>query len=111
MLLLPPVPSGDLGFRLSSDARDEVRAFYDDLAPLYHLVYENWDASVDRQGRALATLIAERWGEHARVVLDAAVGIGTQALGLLTRGFDVIGSDLSLGAVRRAASETTARGL
>lgn len=23
-----------------------VQAFYDELAPLYHLVYENWEASV-----------------------------------------------------------------
>jgi len=90
---------------------DDVRTFYDDLAPLYHLVYENWNASVARQGGALASLIAERWGADARVVLDGAVGIGTQALGLLMRGFDVIGSDLSLGAVRRAASEATTRSL
>jgi len=94
-----------------SAALSDVRAFYDELAPLYHLVYENWDASVVRQGRALAGIIAERWGTQARDVLDAAVGIGTQALGLLGQGFDVIGSDLSPGAVRRAAREATARGL
>jgi hypothetical protein len=35
-----------------------VRAFYDELAPLYHLIYENWEASVARQGAALASLIA-----------------------------------------------------
>ena len=90
---------------------DDVRMFYDDLAPLYHLVYPNWDASVAYQGGALASLIAERWGSDARVVLDGAVGIGTQALGLLMRGFDVIGSDLSLGAVRRATREAAKRGL
>ena len=60
-----------------------VQAFYDELAPLYHLVYENWEASVARQGKALASLIGEHWGAGARTVLDAAVGIGTQALGLL----------------------------
>ena len=92
-------------------AVDDVRTFYDDLAPLYHLVYENWEASVVRQGAALASIIAERWGADARVVLDGAVGIGTQALGLLMRGFDVIGSDLSLGAIRRATREAAARGL
>ncbi len=36
-----------------------VRAFYDDLAPRYHLVYEDWETSVARQGGALASLIAE----------------------------------------------------
>ena len=33
-----------------------VQAFYDELAPLYHLVYENWEAGVARQGKALAEL-------------------------------------------------------
>jgi SAM-dependent methyltransferase len=89
----------------------DVRAFYDDLAPLYHLIYEDWEAASARHGRALAALITERWGPGARVVLDAAVGIGTQALGLLGQGFDVIGSDLSLRAVARAAREASARGL
>ena len=79
-----------------------VRAFYDELAPLYHLVYEDWNASVVRQGAMLASLIGEHWGARARLVLDAALGIGTQALGLLGQGFRVIGSDLSAGAVRRA---------
>jgi len=88
----------------------DVGRFYDDLAPLYHLVYENWEASVARQGAQLAALIAERWGEGARVVLDGAAGIGTQALGLLGRGFQVIASDLSPGAVQRARREATARG-
>ncbi|HTO11019.1 MAG TPA: class I SAM-dependent methyltransferase [Candidatus Binatia bacterium] len=90
---------------------DDVRSFYDGLAPLYHLVFENWDASVARQGSQLAGLIAERWGRDARVVLDGAVGIGTQALGLLGRGFHVVASDLSPGAVRRARREAAARGL
>ena len=88
----------------------DVGSFYDDLAPLYHLIYENWEAGVERQGAQLAALIAERWGEGARVVLDGSVGIGTQALGLLGRGFQVIASDLSPGAVRRARREATARG-
>jgi SAM-dependent methyltransferase len=85
-----------------------VRAFYDDLAPLYHLVYEDWEASVARQGEALAALIGEHWGAGARAVLDAALGIGTQALGLLARSFRVVGSDLSPGAVARARREAAA---
>jgi len=88
-----------------------VRAFYDELAPLYHLVYEDWEASVARQGTALASLIGEQWGAGTRTVLDAAVGIGTQALGLLARGFRVTGSDLSRGAVDRARREAAVRGL
>ena len=88
-----------------------VQAFYDELAPLYHLVYENWEASVARQGTALASLIGEHWGPGARSVLDASVGIGTQALGLLALGFRVTGSDLSRAAVDRARREAAARRL
>src|SRR5438046_9158776 len=86
-----------------------VRAFYDDLAPRYHLVYEDWETSVARQGGALASLIAEHWGVNAHAVLDAALGIGTQALGLLARGFRVTGSGLSIGAVTRARRESVVR--
>src|SRR5439155_25249160 len=82
-----------------------VQAFYDELAPLCHLVYENWEASVARQGTALASLIREHWGVGARTGLDAAVGIGTQALGLLPLGFRVTGSDHSHAAVTRAQHE------
>jgi SAM-dependent methyltransferase len=88
-----------------------VQAFYDELAPLYHLVFENWEATVARQGTALASLIREHWGAGARTVHDAAVGIGTQALGLLALGFRVTGSDLSYAAVNRAQREAAARHL
>ena len=88
-----------------------VRRFYDELAPLYHLVYEDWEASVAHQGAALASLIGEHWGAAARTVLDAAVGIGTQAFGLAARGFQVTGSDLSVAAVRRARREAAQRGI
>jgi SAM-dependent methyltransferase len=88
-----------------------VGSFYDELAPLYHLVYQDWETTVVRQGGALASLIAEYWGVDARVVLDAALGIGTQALGLLATRFRVIGSDLSVGAVTRARREAVARRL
>jgi SAM-dependent methyltransferase len=87
-----------------------VRTFYDELAPLYHLVYEDWESSVARQGATLASLITEQWGVGARTILDAALGIGTQALGLLARGFRVTGSDLSAGAVTRARREAALRG-
>jgi len=88
-----------------------VQAFYDEFASLYHLIYENWEASVARQGTALASLIGEHWGAGARTVLDAAVGIGTQALGLLALEFRVTGSDLSPAAVSRAQREAAARHL
>jgi SAM-dependent methyltransferase len=86
----------------------EVGAFYDALAPWYHLVYQDWESSIGRQGRALASLLASEWGSAAHRVLDAAVGIGTQALGLAALGFQVTGSDISFAAVQRAGAEAVA---
>jgi SAM-dependent methyltransferase len=89
----------------------EVDAFYDALAPWYHLVYPDWEVSVGRQGRALASLLTSEWGSAVHRVLDAAVGIGTQALGLAGLGFRVMGSDVSFAAVQRASEEAARRGL
>jgi glycine/sarcosine N-methyltransferase len=84
----------------------EPEAFYDDLAPDYHLIFADWEASIARQAEALAPLLGA-----AETVLDAACGIGTQALGLARAGFAVTASDVSPAAVARCAREATARGL
>lgn len=85
--------------------------FYDGLAPYYHLLYGDWNAAVSTQGKALADLLAELGlGPGARV-LDAACGIGTQALGLLRHGYAVSASDLSPGAIARLRDELARRGL
>lgn len=89
----------------------EVGNFYDALAPWYHLVYQDWEATIGRQGRALSSLLTSEWGSPPHRVLDAAVGIGTQALGLAAQGFRVTGSDISLAAVQRAGEEAGRRGL
>jgi SAM-dependent methyltransferase len=85
--------------------------FYDALAPLYHLIFADWEASVERQGAALDALLRQRWGQGPLAVLDVACGIGTQALGLARRGHRVTGSDISPAAVARARREAAARGL
>jgi SAM-dependent methyltransferase len=85
--------------------------FYDKLAPFYHLIFEDWERSIERQGTALDSLIRSIAGPGARSVLDVACGIGTQALGLAARGYDVTASDISLGAVRRARAESERRKL
>lgn len=96
---------------MSADAAGPSTAdFYDALAPVYHLVFPDWDASIQAQGAALEAVIrAEAAG--ARTVLDVAAGIGTQSLGLAARGYDVTASDLSPGAVRRLRDEAARRGL
>jgi SAM-dependent methyltransferase len=88
-----------------------TKDFYDRLAPYYHLLYPDWEASSARQSRGLAFVLNEFGVEPGSDILDAACGIGTQALGLAQLGYKVTASDLSPAAVTRARKEAIARGL
>ncbi|GAB2820261.1 class I SAM-dependent methyltransferase [Lentzea nigeriaca] len=81
-------------------------AFYDGLAGTYDLMFPDWDASMARQASQLSEFIPA--DAH---VLDCACGIGTQAIGLAMRGYDVVGADLSPVAASRAVVEASARGV
>lgn len=84
-----------------------ARDFYDSLAPDYHRIFANWDASMARQAAALGALV----GPGPLRVLDCSCGIGTQAIGLALAGHRVVGSDLSPVAAARAAAEASVRGV
>ena len=58
--------------------------FYDSMADYYHLIFEDWDASMRRQGAALAKLLPPP--EEVGLILDVACGIGTQSLALAAIG-------------------------
>lgn len=84
--------------------------FYDELAPYYHLLFADWNQSIQRQGEQLARIIDARW-PFARRVLDVACGIGTQSLALAQRNYIVVGSDVSEAALQRARHEARKREL
>jgi len=88
-----------------------VNHFYDKFARDYHLILENWEASMTRQAAAIASILQRDCPAAGTTVLDCACGIGTQALGLAKLGFRITGSDVSSGAVRRARSEAAVRRL
>ncbi len=89
-----------------------VRDFYDELAANYHLIFEDWNASIARQAAVLGPLLERECGPAAALrVLDCACGIGTQALGLARLGFQITGADLSPRAIARARVEAGHRGL
>lgn len=90
---------------------EPVASFYDGLADEYHLLFADWDASVRRQGEILDRLIAGQLGPPPHRVLDCACGIGTQALGLAGRGYQVHGTDISPAAVGRAQREAVRLGV
>lgn len=89
----------------------DTAAFYDELAPFYPLLYRDWDDAVSRQGLALSNLLAGLGIARGDTVLDAACGIGTQALGLVRQGYRVVASDLSAGAIARFKVELERRAL
>jgi SAM-dependent methyltransferase len=89
---------------------DTVRAFYDALADDYHLIYADWHASMHRQAAALDRLIGDALGPGPHGILDAACGIGTQAIRLALLGHRVHATDLSPNAVTRAEREAVAAG-
>src|SRR5262245_44571859 len=89
-----------------SDVRNA--GFYDAFAEHFHLIFEDWDASMRRQGQDIARLLQ---GPERGPILDVACGIGTQCLPLAAIGYSVEGSDVSTAAIARAERECAARGL
>ena len=87
-----------------------IESGYDPLAEHYHLIFENWEASIERQAAALGPLLERECGCRQLRILDCSCGIGTQALGLARRGHQVTGSDVSAAAVERARREAAQRG-
>src|ERR1700677_690433 len=82
---------------------------YDSMADSYHLIFKDWQESIDRQSVLISRLLPgpSEFGP----ILDCACGIGTQALGLAKAGFSVEGSDLSATLVARARTEAAIRNL
>jgi SAM-dependent methyltransferase len=91
--------------------KNAIETFYDDLAPYYHLLFSDWEASVKRHAAMLDSVIREEWGMGVREILDAACGIGTQTLGLAELGYHLTASDISSTAIGRAREEASRRGL
>lgn len=90
----------------------DVAQTYDDLADYYHLIFENWELSVERQAAALSSILQRKCGlTTSSAILDCACGIGTQSLGLAKLGFQVTGCDVSARAVERARLEASQRNL
>jgi glycine/sarcosine N-methyltransferase len=99
-------------FTVECSMAEIVRDFYDELASNYHLMFEDWEASMVRQAAALGPILERECGPAKSVrILDCACGIGTQSLGLAKLGFRVTGADVSPRAIERARVEASERGL
>ena len=84
-----------------------TQTFYDNLAAHYDKLFLDWHATTQEQAALLDRIFRANGFDASARVLDCACGIGTQAIGLAAMGYDVVGSDISLGelaeARRRAA--------
>jgi glycine/sarcosine N-methyltransferase len=89
-----------------------IKDFYDQLASNYHLIFDDWEASIRRQAAVLGAILERECGPPASVkILDCACGIGTQSLGLAKLGFQVTACDMSPFAVEQTRMEAAKRGL
>lgn len=81
---------------------DLIKKFYDDFADDYHLIFEDWDASMKRQSNVLDRIFVNQFKQPRQElkVYDCSCGIGTQAIGLALLGYKVHATDLSHRAVR-----------
>jgi SAM-dependent methyltransferase len=90
---------------------DQVAQFYDELATEYHLIFADWRSSVLWQAELLDAIVTRQLGPGAWTLLDCTCGIGTQAIGLAARGYQVYATDLSPAAVERAGKEAASFGV
>lgn len=90
---------------------DILKNFYAEFTPLYHLIYPNWNESIEEQAYMLDSIIHKAWDNRCSSILDVSCGIGTQAIGLTNLGYEVTASDLSLEEIERAKIEAKQRNL
>ncbi len=90
---------------------DSVLKFYDEMAAEYHLIFADWHKGVQWQAEILDKLIRSQVNGSGLSLLDCSCGIGTQAIGLASRGYLVHATDLSPAAVERARREADTAGV
>lgn len=90
---------------------ESILGFYEPLADYYHLIFEDWNKSIERQARTLNAIVAPQMSVGYLRILDCVCGIGTQTIGFAKAGHQVVASDLSQAAVTRAKREAEQRGL
>lgn len=74
-----------------------TQTFYDKLASQYDKLFLDWQATTVEQAVILDKLFRNYGFDNSAHVLDCACGIGTQAIGLASLGYNVTASDISEG--------------
>ena len=90
---------------------DITQRFYDSLASQYDRLFQDWQSTTHEQARMLDKMFHENGFDLSATVLDCACGIGTQAIGLASLGYQVTASDISdaeLADAKKRAAENAA---
>ena len=72
-----------------------IQTFYDNMASHYDKLFLDWDASTLEQALVLDKIFYDNGFDKSASILDCACGIGTQAIGLASLGYSIVGSDIS----------------
>lgn len=79
-----------------------VQNFYDNMASHYHKLFLDWQGTTQEQAVILDRIFQDNGFGLSSRILDCACGIGTQAIGLATLGYNVTASDISTGELAEA---------
>ena len=76
--------------------------FYDNMATQYDKLFQDWQSTTREQAVILDKMFYECGFDRDAQILDCACGIGTQAIGLASLGYQVSASDISDGELAEA---------
>jgi len=74
---------------------DIIQTFYDNLASEYDKLFSDWNNDPKEQALILDKLFKDNGYDNNSLMLDCACGIGTQAIGLASMGYNITASDIS----------------
>lgn len=81
---------------------DITQSFYNNMASQYDKLFLDWQATTHEQAELLSKIFQKSGFDRCARILDCACGIGTQAIGLASLGYDVTASDISSGEIEEA---------
>ena len=81
---------------------DITQTFYNNLASQYDKLFLDWQSTTHDQAVILDKLFQDNGFDTSARVLDCACGIGTQAIGLSSLGYQLTASDISDGEIAEA---------
>jgi len=86
---------------------DIIQTFYDNLASQYEKLFFDWHSTTHEQAVILNKLFQDNGFGTSANILDCACGIGTQAIGLASLGYNVTASDISDGEIAEAKTRAS----